>query len=174
LNKFLVIVIEFKNIFKKPLYLVTTGIAAVIYYFILMEILKMDSLGGVVILKVPEYLIYVLVITSGMLLSIGIYGIRKRRALKSATGDTFVSIAIPSISGLVASCGCSAPLLSSLLIPILGSIGAEGLIVSLSLYDIYIFLLFILINIALMFYELYKLDFSKPKSGKLNNINKVN
>ncbi len=147
-----------KDIFSKPLYLAILVVAAVLYYFLLYTIIYMSSFRGIVILTVPVYMFYLLVITSAILITISIYGIRKRIAIKDATAGGVVSVVMPSVGGLVAGCGCSAPLLSSLLIPVLGSIGAEGILSYLSAYNVYILGILTVINLLLVYYQLHLLS----------------
>ncbi len=143
-----------KDIFSKPLYLAILVVAGFLYYFLLYTIIKMSSFHGIIILTAPLYMFYLLVATSAVLITISIYGIRKRIAIKDATAGGVVSVVMPSVGGLVAGCGCSAPLLSSLLIPVLGSIGAESFISYLSAYNIYIFGVLVLINLIIIYYQL--------------------
>lgn len=160
-----------KEIFTKPIYIVLVIIFSIIYYFIFFAVLK--SSGTIYGLQIPNFLIYTIVILSAILLTIGVYSIKLRSQVKKGVSDSFISVAVPTIGGILSGCsGCTAPLLYSILIPIFGDLASVGIVLSISKYNIYIISILIIIELGFLYYQLYSL--TKPqnlKSGKLD-INK--
>ncbi len=159
-----------KEIFTKPIYIVLVIIFSIIYYFIFFAVLK--SSGTIYGLQIPNFLIYTIVILSAILLTIGVYSIKLRSQVKKGVSDSFISVAVPTIGGILSGCVCTAPLLYSILIPIFGDLASVGIVLSISKYNIYIISILIIIELGFLYYQLYSL--TKPqnlKSGKLD-INK--
>ena len=100
-----------------------------------------------------------LIATSAILLSLSMFGIvesrRRRKPLsKSSIPNGAISVAMPSVGGLVASCGCETPILGSILYPLgLNFIAVGNVISFISRYNFTLLGIFIAINMMLIFYQ---------------------
>ncbi len=156
-----------KKVFSKPLY-ISIAIAAFIAYYLFYNYLIRLSSYGIFITTVPMYLVGLLIATSAILLSLSVFGIvesRRRRKLlsKSAIPSSAISVAMPSVGGLVASCGCETPILGSILYPLGLNFMVVGNVISfISRYNFALLGGFIMINLIMIFYQLGKV----PQIGK--------
>ena len=145
--------IALKRIFESPVYIVLAVAAAIIFYF-LFEYLVASSNHGLLIFFIPQYYIYALVATSGILLSISVFTVMHSlsRKLSGATGG-ILSVLLPSVGGLVVSCGCEFPILASVLLFFgINTFEAIGLISIISTYQTWIISGMVLINLALIYF----------------------
>jgi hypothetical protein len=142
----------FLIIFKHPTYIASTIISAAIFYGILYLLIVMSN-EGVFLLLIPPYLAYALVITSGILFSISLYSLARSvltRAARLEGGSA--GVLLPSLGGLVASCGCSFSVLASILVLLgINSFEAIGLVSIINSYQIWLFLIMIAANITIIY-----------------------
>jgi len=140
----------------KPSYIALNVALAFLYYYAYVFLIKYQDYG-VLLNLVPPFLIYLLVITSSVLLTIAIYSIRNTRNNKAyLSASTFGTITALG-GGVIAGCGCSAPVLLSLV-----AIGlSTGQTFAISSFfnnnSIALFGLFILANLLLTAYYLNRL-----------------
>ncbi len=153
-----------KMIFKHPAYLAIAAISSILFYYLFTYLIAANNYGIMLIL-VPMYLVYILVITSGIVLSVSIFTIafsiayRRIGALGSAEG-----ILIPSIGGLVAGCGCSFPIIESVLLFFgVNVFEAAGIASAIAAYQEWIMVAMILANLAVIYYYLGRLSSNPPK-----------
>lgn len=148
----------FLIIFRHPTYIVSTIISAAIFYYIFYLMIVLSN-QGVFLLFVPSYLVYTLVTLSGILFSISLYMIFRSILTKAARLEGGVAgIVLPSVGGLVASCGCSFSILASILTFLgINSFDAVGLVSTINSYQIWLFLAFIATDIGIIYLYLGKL-----------------
>ena len=161
-----------KSIYRKPVYITLNIAAAVIYYGVYDYILSIQTHGIAVDINLPpSYLVYLLVITSSVLLTIAVFSIRNSRNNQAKFSAGITGSFTAAFSGVLSGCGCTSPLLFSILAPL----GLSSQFVSFDIffinYQIELFVAFILINIGLAAYYLNRLSSPKcaikrPKDGK--------
>lgn len=156
----------FLIIFRHPTYIISTIISSIIFYYIF-YLTIVASNEGVFLVVIPIYLVYLLVILSGMLFSISLYIIARSLLTRAARLEgSIAGILLPSIGGLIASCGCSFSVLASILIFLgINTFDAVGLVSLINSYQIWLIILLILIDIAMIYFYLGKLTgfFRKKK-----------
>lgn len=156
----------FLIIFKNPVYILSTIISSAIFYYIFYILIAISN-KGIFILLIPAYLIYLLMILSGILFSISLYSLLKSLLTKAARFEgEIASILLPSIGGLISSCGCSFSIFASLL----GFLGVNafesiGIVSTISTYQLWLIVALVVINVAMIYFYLGKLTrfFSKRK-----------
>ncbi len=151
-----------KRIYTKPVYIAVNIVAAVVYYLIYEYLLSIQTHGLSVDINLPPaYLVYLLVITSSMLLTIAVFSIKNSRNNQAKVSATFTGTFTAAFGGVLGGCGCTSPLLFGILAPL----GLGSQFVSFDMffinYQVELFTAFILINIGLAAYYLNKL--ANPK-----------
>ena len=145
------------TIVTKPIYLAVLIVAAIIYYYVFYYLIT-SSNYGLFLLTIPVYLLYALVITSALLLTIAVSsihgGIKYGRAITGSVSGSIILLA----GGTIASCACTVPIFVSLLY-ILGATVADVTLINfyISTYQLYILGALILANLALIYHYLGKL-----------------
>jgi hypothetical protein len=143
-----------RAVFSRPEHIGIAVIGAVIYY-LLFYFLITQSDHGVFLLTIPAYMIYLLVITSGILLSISIFSIRslRRSKIKNGAPASFLSVAMPAASGVIAGCSCEVPILGSILYPLgLNVFAVSGIISAIAVYGPALIAVFIAANLLSIYY----------------------
>ena len=145
------------TIVTKPIYLAVLIVAAIIYYYVFYYLIT-SSNYGLFLLTIPVYLLYALVITSALLLTIAVSsihgGIKYGRAITGSVSGSIILLA----GGTIASCACTVPIFVSLLY-ILGATVADVTLINfyISTYQLYILGALILANLALIYHYLGRL-----------------
>ncbi len=148
-----------RGIYSNPTYVAANIIALVVYYFVFVYLIKIQE-EGVFLVTIPPYLIYLLVITSSIVFTIGIYSIRNTRRNQAKELSTGVGTATALVGGVIGGCGCVEPLLLNLSIFGLNTSQTFALLDFVSGAQIWILWLMIVINSFVALYYLNKL--SKP------------
>jgi len=148
-----------REIYGSPIYVATNIIALVAYYFIFVYLIKIQE-EGVFLVTIPPYLIYLLVITSSIALTIGIFSIKNTRRNEAKELSTGVGTATTLIGGVIGGCGCVEPLILNLSILGFSTSQTFGLLDFVSSTQIWILWLMIVINSFVVIYYLDRL--SKP------------
>lgn len=151
-----------RSIYTKPAYIAVNAAAAAIYYYLYEYILSIQTHGVVVNVDLPPaYLVYLLVITSSMLLTIAVFSIRNSRNNQAKFSTSVAGSFTAVFGGVIGGCGCTSPLLFGILTPL----GLGSQFVSFDLffinYQAELFAAFIMINVGLAAYYMNKL--SRPK-----------
>ncbi len=146
-----------REIFVSPLYVAIAAIGVIAYYY-LFRYLILSSNSGVFLLTVPIYLVYALVVTSGVLLATSIHNLKTHMQLSSASVEEGLASAItPLIGGAIASCGCQFSVLASFLYLFgIGSVQATSIVLLLNAYQLQLMVVFIIVNLLLLYYGLGK------------------
>ncbi len=147
-----------KRIFFSPIMILVFAVIAILYYFLIHFLITASS-HGLFLITLPSYFIYVLALTSSLLMTISIYQIHislKNRLLAAGEGATS---AITTIAGgLITSCGCSSPILSTILYGIgVNIIGVSGAISFVASNQEWLIGIAILVNLVMSYYSLGKL-----------------
>ena len=114
---------------------------------------------GVFLILIPIYLVYLLVICSGILFSISLYTIFRSLLTKTARFEGSVAgVLLPSAGGLIASCGCSFSIFASMLIFFgINTFDAVGLVSAISSYQLWLISALIIVDIGMIYVYLGKL-----------------
>ena len=136
-----------KAIYTPVFFLLNVAIA-VIYFIIFTLILK--SQGPIALTTTPLYLIYVLVITSSMLITASIYSLIKKTANGAMLAADGIGTIMTFLGGIISGCNCTAPLLFELVAVGISSSEIVGLDDFISAYQVWIFLAIIAVNIVLL------------------------
>ncbi|MCL4379020.1 MAG: hypothetical protein M1160_01695 [Candidatus Marsarchaeota archaeon] len=141
----------------RPQYIALNIAVAAVYYLIFTYLIRLQNYG-VLLITVPKPLIYALVITASMMLTIGVFTLRNtskgRLGVKAGTAGAFATV----FAGVISGCGCSAPLLYGITafgLSIAEVSVANAFIVN---YSIEIVSALIAINIVLIAYNSWKLS----------------
>ena len=146
------------TIVTKPIYLAVLIVAAIIYYYVFYYLITSSNSYGLFLLTVPIYMLYALVITSALLLTIAVSsihgGIKYGRAITGSVSGSIILLA----GGTIASCACTVPIFVSLLY-IVGATVADVTLINfyISTYQLYLFSALILVNLALIYHYLGRL-----------------
>ncbi len=146
-------------IFKKPAYTIIAISSAIAFFYLFRYLVSVNN-DGLFLIFIPIYLIYALVATSGVLFSISIFTIAHSISMKrSGAVGGIEGILLPSIGGLIVGCGCSFPLLESILLFFgVGVFQAVGIISILNGYQYAIIAAMIALNIIAIYYYLGRLQ----------------
>ncbi|VVB76814.1 Uncharacterised protein [uncultured archaeon] len=143
-----------RTVFTSPSYLAVAAASAVFYYFLFFYMIEYSN-RGLFLLTVPIYLMYALIATGAVLLTVSAYAITRsiRMAPVGASGSV-LSVFTSSFGCMVAGCGCYAPVLSSILYIIgFGSFQVSGAIALMGNYQVEFIALLIIINLAFIYYQ---------------------
>lgn len=133
-------------------------IASGIGYYLLIDYIILASSKGLALVTAPLYMIYIVAITSALLLTVSVYSIRLslRYELQGISEGT-ASVLTTFIGSLISSCGCSAPILAVILYSI--GVNAFGVSSALSFINSNQYLLLgivSLVNLLLIYYSVGK------------------
>ncbi len=160
----------FKAIFRKKFYLAELFIG--FFAYLLIFILIMHTNKFIIINSEAELLIGTLIVTSSFILTIATYIIRNS-AKPSGYAGSIYSLLASIFGSFLASCGCQAPLLMTILYTIgLNAIEATWFMSVIASYNNYILLAFIAINLLLIYYYLGK-GMQYTESGKKEILGKI-
>ncbi|MGC8622521.1 MAG: hypothetical protein ACP5UC_00975 [Candidatus Micrarchaeia archaeon] len=143
-----------------PKYVAVNIAALILYYFLARYLVITQEKVFLVVDPLLLYLMYILILSASITLTIAIYSIgntRKNMAKVTATG---VSAFTALVGSVIVSCGCAVPILFSLTAIGISSAGIIALNNFFSKYSIWIVSTFIFLNLLLIIYYLNKL--SKP------------
>ena len=145
--------IAFFGVYRSWYYWLVTTTIAFFYYFILQYLIEVSN-KGIVIVTVPQYLIFFLDISASILITLGVYSVRqtlaKRRALSGASSGLVSSISVLTASVSV-SCACQAPILYNILYFLgLNSFEASGIVVTLNDLQVPILWALVGLNLAMI------------------------
>lgn len=147
-----------KSIYK-PKYILLNIAIAVAYYYLISYLLSLQQ-RGIPITSVPIYLIYALVATSSVSLTIAIYSISNTRRNKAKVSATTASLITTFLGGILSGCSCQAAILFNVLAISVGTGEASLVNTVVGENAPIIFGAMIIINLFVIGYYLNKL--SKP------------
>ncbi len=143
------------GIFSKPLYAII-GILSSIGYFTLFYLMVKSSNYGIFLLTVPVYVIYVISVTSGILLSLSLFSIFKSLlSVRTGVAGGVLSVVLPSVGSTVITCACSYPIIGTFLLFVgVNALELSAAISTLARYDTAAAFLIIAINVVAIYYYL--------------------
>ncbi|MCL5008066.1 MAG: hypothetical protein M1562_02350 [Candidatus Marsarchaeota archaeon] len=144
------------ELYKRPNYIALNIVMLLVYYFVITSIIRYQN-RGILLLNIPIWTLYLLVISSSMLTTISVFSFINARKASQSFGTPIGALTV-LVGGVLEGCGCSTPLifgLASFGISTSSLIYSVDLLSSLSKY---IFLGIILINIAFIAYYIRGID----------------
>ncbi len=159
-----------KDIARKPSLASLFVAGSILYYLFIRYIITISS-QGVFLITMPLYLLYAVSISSALLLTVSAYSMRLSYAHGlMGISDGTASAATTVVGSLVTSCGCSAPVLGTILY-LLGAnaIGVSGAIAFIATNQEWLMAAVILANLLLAYYSLGRLTYGcvLDSSGKV-------
>ncbi len=154
---------SFKSVYK-PAYIALNIVVAALYYLLFVLLIRYQNYG-ILITGVPKLLLYALVVTSSVMFTIGVYAMKKSLKRKTAASASAVGTAMTLFAGVIAGCGCSAPLIYSITIFGLSVAEISVLAAFITTYSAYIVSAIVVVNVLLILY--YSLKISGRKRAKL-------
>jgi hypothetical protein len=141
----------------KPTYIIINIIVAIIYYFLITELVRYQN-KGILLLTAPTPLIYALVISASIMFTLGIYAIKNTLRSKRQASASAIGTITTLFTSIITGCGCSAPLLYSITALGLSISEVSSLEVFLVKYTIPIISIMLAINVLLILYYLNKIS----------------
>jgi hypothetical protein len=155
------------RIFRHPLYIAIAAVSTILFFYLFRYLIAINN-HGIFLLLMPMYIVYLLVLTSGVLFSISLFAIAHSvasRRLGEIGG--IEGLVIPSLGGLVASCGCAFPLLESIFLFFgVNTFEAVGIVSVINSYQLWILGAMIFINLATIYYYLGKVPMGPAKKRR--------
>ncbi|MEM3841370.1 MAG: hypothetical protein QXN59_01595 [Candidatus Micrarchaeaceae archaeon] len=148
------------RIYSRPLYLLLNIAFAIIYYYIFTAIVEAQNHGILLLINVPSYALYALIITASITLTLSVYSIRNTVRNVAVASSSGVGAFATVFGGLINGCGCSAPLLFSIFSSLFGSSAAIYLDYDISNLSLPLTLILVVANLLITIYYLNK--FAKP------------
>ena len=148
----------FVTIFSRKRYVAIAAVGAAAFYYIFYYLVTTDNFGAF-LLFIPIYLIYALVVSSGILFAISVFAVANSAASRRlGIEGGIIGVLLPSVGGVVAGCACAFPLLASILLFIgVNTFEAAGVVSLVGGYQLWIDIAMILVNIAMIYYYLGRL-----------------
>ena len=145
------------SLIRSPAYQAIMTGAALLYFLIFYNLITASNYG-IFLVTIPIYLVYIMVASAGFLLSLSVFSIKTALLGRaSAAGEGALSAILPTVGSLVATCACSYSLLASLLAFIgINAFEISSVVSSISLYQLWLIIAIIAINLVMIFYYLGK------------------
>lgn len=144
------------------------NIAALLIYYLAYDYLVQYQQLGLVIITAPIYLVYALLVTASVLLTISVYSIsntiRNKVHVSGSVLGTFTAMGGAIVSG----CNCTAPILFSLTAVGISSASVVLLQNFISAYQIPLFAVMIGINLFAVMYNVSKISKSSCRIKRSN------
>ena len=145
----------FAVVFSRKLYIAIAAAGSLLFYYLFYYLVAAENYGAF-ILFIPVYLLYALVLTSGVLFAISVFTVANSIASRRlGVEGSIVGVLMPSIGGMVASCACAFPIMTSVLLFFgVNTLEAAGIISIVNSYQSWIMLAMIAANLAMIYYYL--------------------
>ncbi len=145
----------FREVFTNPVYLGVSLAGAILYYYLFRTVITASS-HGIFLPATPAYLMYGISLTSALLLAVSMHAVfsafRPRRAGASCG---VLSVGSAFAGSIFSSCGCSAPILGTLLYGIgVNSFAAANLMIVIGDNSSSLLYIILLIDLALLYFYL--------------------
>ena len=159
----------FKALFTSKWVIALTAVFSIAYYFMINYVISLNAPAGFVIITTPPILIYLLSVSAAVLIAISIHSISLSLSRIRSESTGVVSAATMIAGGVIAGCNCEVPVLSSVLyLFALNGTTVSSIIAIVGDYQNYIFALLIVLNVALSYYNIYRLSRScSIKNGRI-------
>lgn len=155
---------EIKKIYSDPKYVGLTVVIFLAYYVGIYYLIKLH--GGIISLSGPItlYLLYALLVTSSMMMTLAVYSITKTEIRKKAVKAGGVGMLTAVAGGFAISCGCEIP--AAMSIAAIGIGSAEFVVLDniIAKFTPEIIAITIVINIAFMVYYLGRFQSKECKT----------
>ncbi len=156
----------------RPAYITLNVVIAIAYYYVFTYIVRFQN-NGILLLSIPQWILYLLVATSSVLFTISIYSIRNTRRNNARISASALGTATTLAGGIIGGCGCSAPLVFSLTALGISAASITPLYLFLADNSTLLFSTMVLINLAVILYYLAKLSSPSCRVGHAARNKKV-
>lgn len=148
-----------------PRYIALNLIAALVYYGLYKLLINIKLGLNAPLVLVPDYIVYILIFTSSVLLTFAVYVSKNRKRSSKIEGRAAVASGTVTTfaGGLVAVCGCTPSLTLGLFVTFLSVPSAYALNNFISVNQIPLFFAVIAINLIMITYYVNKLSKSHCK-----------
>lgn len=143
----------------RPKYIALNIALAAVYYFVYTTLLSIQQYG-LPLISFPYYLIYILVATSSIVLTIAVYSISNSRNNYAKLSASTAGTATTLLGAVFGGCGCTAPLLFSFTVIGISSSQIIALDNFINANQVLLLAAMIAINLFVMIYYINRL--SKP------------
>ncbi len=143
----------------QPKYMLANIAALAVYYFVFNFLIRYQDYG-IFLVNVPTYLIYAMIASASVLLTISVYSINNTRRNQAKFTASSVSAVALFLGSMFGGCGCAEPLIMGLAAFGISSGSLFSVNAIMTVYSIQIFYVLILFNLVFVVYYLNKL--SKP------------
>ncbi|MEM3839416.1 MAG: hypothetical protein QXF01_02455 [Candidatus Micrarchaeaceae archaeon] len=150
---------------RSPAYLAVVAGSSLIYFLVVYSLITASNLG-IFLTTVPIYLIYLMVGSAGVLLGLSVLSVKTALIGRAyAAGEGILSAVLPAAGGLVATCACSYSVLAAALaVAGINAFEISGIVSWISLYQSWLILAIIAVNVLLIFY------YSGKVAGAVNRL----
>jgi hypothetical protein len=141
------------SLLKSPTYLAIMTAGALLYFLIVYRLI-IASNYGIFLVTVPIYLVYIMVASAGLLLSLAVFSIKTALVGRaSSVSEGAFSAILPTVGGLVATCACSYSVLAALLAFFgINAFEISGIVSGIALYQLWLIVAIVIINLLMVFY----------------------
>lgn len=148
-----------KAVFGSPLYIGMAVLFTALYYLFFYYLIVFSD-KGIFLVTVPIGLVYALVVSASVLLTVSVYAIgRSIHARYAGAEGSALSIATSALNGIIVGCNCYAPILSSALYALgFGTLGVSSAISFLGDFSTELLVVFIVVNLAFLYYQLGRIS----------------
>lgn len=163
------VLLYFKTLYKSKTVLITTTLFSIMYYIIIEYIISLNATSNFVFVTIPLVLIYLLVLSSAVLLTISLHSIKLSLSKLEEGSVSATSLITTIFGGVAAGCNCSVPILSSVLYVLSFNAATVSTVTAfVGNYQIEFFCAFIVLNFYAIYYHLGKLSHSCTiRKGKI-------
>lgn len=137
-------------------------IVFLIYYLVFITLIDLQE-GPALILSIPQYAIYLLLLTASIALTLSIYSINNTRRNYAKVTASGVSVLTTFVGSLVEGCGCTAPLIFSIFSVFGATAEAVPIYAFFVNYSTQIFAAMVLMNVMVISYYLLRFSTKKCK-----------
>ncbi len=163
------------EIYRRPRYILLNIVSIIVYYYIFTVLISYQNYG-ILLIELPIFLIYAMIILSSILFTISIYAIKNTIRNQAKITGSATSIITILFGGIIGGCGCAAPIIYGLTAIGISLSTTSYLAYVINDYIVQIFLVILLIDAILILYYLNKLSYAscrvktrkiKKKSNKI-------
>lgn len=141
-----------------PKYIALNIAVAIVYYIFYSYLLTVQENSTIVLVTVPLWLIYSVIITASVLFTIAVYSARNTRNNQAKVSGSVLGTAATVFTGVVAGCGCTAPILLSLTAIGISASSVFSLVNFLNANQTVLFVALLAINVGVLAYYSRKLS----------------
>ncbi|MGC8586671.1 MAG: hypothetical protein ACP5K9_00030 [Candidatus Micrarchaeia archaeon] len=141
-----------KTIYSSYFYWAATAIAAIAYYFFYMFVISTEH---ILFVQAPMLMVYLLIISSSVLLAVAIYSIRQLVHVSRSVATGGWSVFASAAGTALISCGCESPIIAPMLYLLgLNALEVSSMLSYIAAYQAYLLAALFVLNLAILYYSL--------------------